>query len=132
MSNDSTANNSENKMIFPFSTDSIEEVKRDLEYRIDAIKINLNKLDREFLVKSAMHDGQEVSVISALSNITRNVNDYENLAMVLPTVGQYLTELDALGEKMLVLNMIEKNPNWFEAAFHATPQIPNSPAELDF
>jgi hypothetical protein len=56
-------------------------------------------------------------VVTAILNITRSKNDLKKLAKALDRIADIVEVLDSLKEKLTVIKVAEKNPNWFMSAF---------------
>ena len=115
---------------FPFSSASLDDVRKDLGYQIEAIEMSLSELEREFTVTTAQNP--EFPIIPALLNLTHDPDELEDLALALPKVADYISRLDDLRRRKEVLDTIASDLDWFEASFHDVPQIPDSLDELDF
>lgn len=95
---------------FTFSLKLAVEAKKDISEKVDVLSERIDRIVEHFTI-------EDIPIIKAILNITHSRKDLKKLAKALDRVADIIEHHDALTQKLKVIELAEKEPNWFASAF---------------
>jgi hypothetical protein len=95
---------------FTFSLKLALEAKKDISEKVDMLSERIDRIVEHFTI-------EDIPIIKPILNITHSRKELKKLAKALDRVADIIEHHDALTQKLKVIELAEKEPNWFAAAF---------------
>ena len=95
---------------FTFSLKLALEAKKDISEKVDMLSERIDRIVEHFTI-------EDIPIIKPILNITHSRKELKKLAKALDRVADIIEHHDALTQKLKVIELAEKEPNWFASAF---------------
>lgn len=114
---------------FTFTTKGVDDVKKDCSLQLEALGERIKRISDKFTITL---EGRPFNMIDRILDVCRDEDELKGISKGLGRVAEIISKYDSLEAKMNILDLIEKDPNWFMWAFgNFEAEVENDIAKLD-
>ena len=95
---------------FTFSMALAKETKKDLQSKSESLNERISNISNNVIIN-------DMPVIQAVLQFTRSKKDLKKLSKALDRIADIIEVHDQIQDRLKVIQLAEKDPNWFVSAF---------------